>query len=1122
MAAPDAQQYVAQFEQCVAALQTGANAAQATKTLLALREDPRCLEIAQCVLAGSASREAQFHALTLFREGALQRWASLGAPQRSGAAELALDFAARLDPAAEPFVSAAALRAFAALWARGFTDAARGPKEATRALARDALAKVKAAAGDRGDVLCNALGALVQQFSGLENTLGVAKGLRDAARQRVETQALFDVAKIAFGALRACAATPGDVPRDAAAAAELAEQVLGWDFSGAGDALTARVAPPAPWKALLADGSPLDACAALIERCPPGHAARRPARAAATLLASARGEAVVANEAAYRRSAAACATRVAASAAAHAAAARTFDDAVAELRSAADLVSAVFGAAGGASQVAADVLGPLLEASARNCDWVASRCVERAAAATAAVVDAARQRTNHGLIARAAAAADDADAALDEGLAPLLEAWALVAGDEAVVLYDAAAAEGSNAQPPWLHAVVAEVGASVFGRYARCRVEAARAQAAAGVLGELEEDASADDVAAGDARERLETAAAVGRRHVAASCRALDELLTTALERVGALGAATDALEVDATLEEVVVLADLAGALLADDDGGGETVAVPLAIAAAARRDGDAAGAAAALLQKVLALVQNDVRRPSSPAVAACLAAFLARLLAAYARAPDAPPGPLGDFAAAAPQVVAGALGAAAAWLAAWRAEPAVVAGCARLITVAATARRGALAGDAAAADATLPLLEAHGAALIGDATPLAAGFRRAPPALRADAARACGDLALALDALGARHFEALSGAVARALADALRADDGDGADAALRCYAGLGGASAAQGFDGAGAAAARRLPGDAVAAMVDPLLRDLEARPRRPLASAALAAVGATLAAQLPYASPDARRALFAAAPRAMALCAADRFGLTGDADAAHDDLDEALRVVDALVSDDLFGDDDGADAVGAGLACLGFLVPNLDADLLCRRADAARKFYGSVAAAVDAAPERVAGHASLGAVVPALHFGYGLPDAVAARAALSSTRGLAAYYSALDGAARGAAAETWLACAGALLRPLLAHAGAVWDRADDAADALLALFAAADGAAPAAVAAAVAPADGAAAAQLGEDVAALAAHAAQLLRSAGAPSLAAALRRRETRRLWRDAFAAFLTKARGYLIQS
>ena len=187
MAAPDAQQYVAQFEQCVAALQTGANAAQATKTLLALREDPRCLEIAQCVLAGSASREAQFHALTLFREGALQRWASLGAPQRSGAAELALDFAARLDPGAEPFVSAAALRAFAALWARGFTDAARGPKEATRALARDVLAKVKAAAGDRGDVLCNALGALVQQFSGLENTLGVAKGLRDAARQRVET-----------------------------------------------------------------------------------------------------------------------------------------------------------------------------------------------------------------------------------------------------------------------------------------------------------------------------------------------------------------------------------------------------------------------------------------------------------------------------------------------------------------------------------------------------------------------------------------------------------------------------------------------------------------------------------------------------------------------------------------------------------------------------------------------------------------------------------------------------------------------------------------------------------------------------------------------------------------------
>ncbi|KAH8054729.1 hypothetical protein JL722_8676 [Aureococcus anophagefferens] len=658
MAAPDAQQYVAQFEQCVAALQTGANAAQATKTLLALREDPRCLEIAQ-------------------PRARLRR-----APRPGRGAR----------------VSAAALRAFAALWARGFADAARGPKEATRALARDVLAKVKAAAGDRGDVLCNALGALVQQFSGLENTLGVAKGLRDAARQRVETQALFDVAKIAFGALRA----RGRARRRAA------RRRGGGGARGAGRGRRRqRGRVPA-------------------ERRGVRDARRRIRRGAA-------------------------------------AAARTFDDAVAELRSAADLVSAVFGAAGGASQVAADVLGPLLEASARNCDWVASRCVERAAAATAAVVDAARQRTNHGLVARAAAAADDADAALDEGLAPLLEAWALVAGDEAVVLYDAAA-EGSNAQPPWLHAVVAEVGASVFGRYARCRVEAARAQAAAGV----------------------------------------------------------------------------------------------------------------------------------------------------------------------------------------WESS-------------------------------------------------------RRTPALR------------------------VAGRAARPLR--------------------------------------RRAAGHGA----------LRGGPLR----------------------------------------------VKGDADAAHDDLDEALRVVDALVSDDLFGDDDGADAVGAGLACLGFLVPNLDADLLCRRADAARKFYGSVAAAVDAAPERVAGHASLGAVVPALHFGYGLPDAVAARAALvdARPRGL---LRALDGAARGAAAETWLACAGALLRPLLAHAGAVWDRADDAADALLALFAAADGAAPAAVAAAVAPADGAAAAQLGEDVAALAAHAAQLLRSAGAPSLAAALRRRETRRLWRDAFAAFLTKARGYLIQS
>ena len=42
------------------------------------------------------------------------------------------------------------------------------------------------------------------------------------------------------------------------------------------------------------------------------------------------------------------------------------------------------------------------------------------------------------------------------------------------------------------------MGAAVFARYASCRVEAARAQAACALLTEADEDASADDVEDGD------------------------------------------------------------------------------------------------------------------------------------------------------------------------------------------------------------------------------------------------------------------------------------------------------------------------------------------------------------------------------------------------------------------------------------------------------------------------------------------------------------------------------------------------------------------------------------------------------------------------------------------------
>ena len=62
---------VADFERCVALLR-GGDPGGATTALLGLRDNPQCVDIARAVLARSTDGDALFHALALFRDGALK------------------------------------------------------------------------------------------------------------------------------------------------------------------------------------------------------------------------------------------------------------------------------------------------------------------------------------------------------------------------------------------------------------------------------------------------------------------------------------------------------------------------------------------------------------------------------------------------------------------------------------------------------------------------------------------------------------------------------------------------------------------------------------------------------------------------------------------------------------------------------------------------------------------------------------------------------------------------------------------------------------------------------------------------------------------------------------------
>ena len=332
---------------------------------------------------------------------------------------------------------------------------------------------------------------------------------------------------VAFGLVSQAAQhakATGTIPAEATNAALLCESALSWD---AGDAPAhARQSYPAVWRGRL--DACLDDCASLREVCARDDACARPVVASVRLLAAAAGPAITSDEPGYRAAAARAAARLLHASITQAGPpdAEDASEAFADVGQAADVAAAAAAAAGGYGALSVDAARPLLEAAALAADWASRACVAAAAKATRETQQACMNRGDATQASKAQQASDDADASLDEGLAPVLEAWAHASTDASLVDADAAACHASTPSNGWLHAAVSDVGAAVFARYASCRVEAARAQAACALLTEADEDASADDVEDSDRRERLQTACAVGRRGVSAACGWVASALT--------------------------------------------------------------------------------------------------------------------------------------------------------------------------------------------------------------------------------------------------------------------------------------------------------------------------------------------------------------------------------------------------------------------------------------------------------------------------------------------------------------------------------------------------------------------------------------------------------------------
>ena len=108
-------------------------------------------------------------------------------------------------------------------------------------------------------------------------------------------------------------------------------------------------------------------------------------------------------------------------------------EAFADVGQASDVAAAAAAAAGGYGALRVDAARPLLEAAALAADWASRACVAAAAKATRETQQACMNRGDATQASKAQQAADDADASLDEGLAPVLEAWAHASTDASLV-----------------------------------------------------------------------------------------------------------------------------------------------------------------------------------------------------------------------------------------------------------------------------------------------------------------------------------------------------------------------------------------------------------------------------------------------------------------------------------------------------------------------------------------------------------------------------------------------------------------------------------------------------------------------------------------------------------------
>ena len=246
---------------------------------------------------------------------------------------------------------------------------------------------------------------------------------------------------------------------------------------------------------------------------------------------------------------------------------------------------------------------------------------------------------------------------------------------------------------------------------------------------------------------------------------------------------------------------------MADDDDAGET---PECLWPSWPRRADPRGAAVgSVVGASLALV--EATHAASPALATTLAWFQggsrrpsgAGVSNAFAGCPSPS------------QLARGAARAAVAWLEAWI-EPQTARGACLLLGSLASARRGALAGDAWAE--VQPLVQAHAQSLSGGDDALTRAISRLAPERRTDLATALADCALAVDASSSSNaFQSIIAPI-ESVAQQACTQQAD-LELVLALYRGVATAAAAQALDGPGATLARRRPADAVARALGPLV---------------------------------------------------------------------------------------------------------------------------------------------------------------------------------------------------------------------------------------------------------------------------------------------------------------